>query len=90
MVFSILAVDLQREGGGRRQTGLFRNVEHCGSSQHVETTSTPTVATESTRNNPDPGMQSIFRLAARRPPAESGKTCHRAGERKMDWTEPPP
>ena len=28
-------------------------------------------------------MQSIFRLAARRRPAGSGKACHRAGDRKM-------
>ena len=45
---------MQREDGGRRQTGLFRNIEHCRSSQHVENTSTPTIDTESTRNNPDP------------------------------------
>ena len=31
----------EREDGGRRRTGLFRNIEHCDSSQHVETTSLP-------------------------------------------------
>ena len=35
-------------------------------------------------------MQSIFWLAARRPPADSGRARHRAADQKMDWTEPLP
>ncbi len=31
----------ERENGGRRRTGLFRNIEQRDSSQHVETTSLP-------------------------------------------------
>ena len=30
-------------------------------------------------------MQSIFWLAARRPPADSGRARHRAADQKMDW-----
>ena len=37
-----------------------------------------------------PIMQSSSRLAARRQPADDGSAFHRAGDRKLDWTKPPP
>ena len=33
-------------------------------------------------------LQSSFRLAAPRPPADSGRARHRAADRKLHWTEP--